>query len=170
MLTYFLTVKNISGWIIGWKCHLQFPKFNSFLRHRCSVYSLSAILYLVLVNRDVRLNTDVPLIHFVGLPLLGGIFCDTQHVWHAKGPCLEVRNTHSRAKVGAWSFGSILKDSNTKIVCVEEIERNCGRISLLAVGLECTITGGLICIFDVLSSTVIRTIHVKEKVRCYWII
>lgn len=98
------------------------------------------------------------------MPLLGGILSGTRYVWHAKGPCLEVRDTKTGNKVGAWTFGYILKDSNTKIVCVEEIQRPNGMLSLLAIAIECTISGGLICIFDVFCSKVIRAIQIKEKV------
>lgn len=95
---------------------------------------------------------------------MGGILSDTRYIWHAKGPCLEVRNTKTGNKVGAWTFGCILKDSNTRIVCVEEIQRPNGMLSLLAVAIDCTISGGLICIFDVFGSKVIRAIQIKEKV------
>ncbi|KAJ8964806.1 hypothetical protein NQ314_004613 [Rhamnusium bicolor] len=98
-----------------------------------------------------------------GLPLLGGVLSDTRYIWHAKGPCLEIRNTKTGTKVGAWTFGSILKDSNTRVVCVDEIQRLNGRLSLLAIGIECTISGGLICVFDVFGSKVIRAIQIKEK-------
>ncbi|CAH1107347.1 unnamed protein product, partial [Psylliodes chrysocephalus] len=98
------------------------------------------------------------------LKLLGGVFQDSHYIWQAKGPVLEIRNTKSGHKVGAWVFGGILKDSNTKIVCVEELQRPNGRISLLVVGIECTISGGIICIFDVFSSKVIRAIQIKEKI------
>ncbi|XP_074041102.1 AT hook containing transcription factor 1 homolog isoform X2 [Leptinotarsa decemlineata] len=99
-----------------------------------------------------------------GLPLSGRLLQDTRHVWHAKGPSLEVRNAKTGCKVGAWTFGYILKDSNTSIVCVEEIRRPHGRLSLLAVGIDCAISGGLVCIFDVFSSKVIRAIQIKEKI------
>ncbi|XP_018577451.1 protein ELYS isoform X2 [Anoplophora glabripennis] len=99
-----------------------------------------------------------------GLPLLGGILSDTHYVWHSKGPCLEIRNTKTGIKVGAWTFGCILKDSNTRIVCVEEIQRPNGMLSLLAVAIDCAISGGLICIFDVFGSKVIRAIQIEEKI------
>ncbi|KAJ8920901.1 hypothetical protein NQ315_015694 [Exocentrus adspersus] len=97
-------------------------------------------------------------------PHLGGILSGTRYVWHAKGPSLEVRDTKTGSKVGAWTFGSILKDSNTKIICVEEIYRLNGTLSLLAVGINCEISGGLICIFDVFCSKVIRAIQIENKI------
>lgn len=47
---------------------------------------------------------------------------------------------------------------------MEEIQRPNGMLSLLAIAIECTISGGLICIFDVFCSKVIRAIQIKEKV------
>ncbi|KAJ8980297.1 hypothetical protein NQ317_005217 [Molorchus minor] len=98
------------------------------------------------------------------LPTLSGVLAETRYVWHAKGPCLEIRDARTGVKVGAWIFGSILKDSNTRVMCVDEIERPNGRLSLLAVGVECGIAGSMICIFEVFGSKVLRAIHIKEKV------
>ncbi|CAH2017316.1 unnamed protein product [Acanthoscelides obtectus] len=97
-------------------------------------------------------------------PVLGGILSEGKYVWHAKGSCLEVRNGKSGFKIGAWTFGCVLRDSNTKIVCVEEVDTSSGHLPLLAVGLDCSISGGSICIFDAGSSRVIRAIHVKERI------
>ncbi|CAH2002846.1 unnamed protein product [Acanthoscelides obtectus] len=97
-------------------------------------------------------------------PVLGGILSEGKYVWHAKGSCLEVRNGKSGFKIGAWTFGCVLRDSNTKIVCVEEVDTSNGHLPLLAVGLDCSISGGSICIFDAGSSRVIRAIHVKERI------
>lgn len=41
-------------------------------------------------------------------------------------------------------------------------------LSLLAVAIDCAISGGLICIFDVFGSKVIRAIQVKEKVCIFY--
>ncbi|CAH0556685.1 unnamed protein product [Brassicogethes aeneus] len=95
---------------------------------------------------------------------LGGILLETNFSWLAKGPCLEVRNNKTGCKVGAWTFGYILKDSGTKVVCVDEIKKPHGRLPLLAVGLDCELSGGLICIFDVYGSKVIRAIQIKDKI------
>ncbi|VEN48837.1 unnamed protein product [Callosobruchus maculatus] len=97
-------------------------------------------------------------------PVLGGILSEAKYIWHAKGPCLEVRSAKSGFKVGAWTFGCIVRDSSTKIVCVEEIDTSNGHLPLLAVGLDSTISGGMICIFDAGSSRVIRAIHVKGRI------
>lgn len=57
-----------------------------------------------------------------------------------------------------------MKDSTTKIVCVEDLKKTNGGLYLLAVALECPISGGIICLFNVFNSRIIRAIHVKEKV------
>lgn len=95
---------------------------------------------------------------------MGGILSDTKHVWQAKGPYLEIRDTKRGCKVGSWTFGSILKDSNTKIVGVKELQKSSGKLALLIVALECNISGGIICLFNIFSSKVIRAIQVKQKV------
>lgn len=96
------------------------------------------------------------------LVTLGGVLLDTNFSWLAKGPCLEIRNNKTGYKIGAWTFGNIVRDSNTQIVCVDEIKKP--RFPFLAVGINCDISGGLVCIFDVYGSKVIRSIQVSEKV------
>ncbi|XP_030746722.1 protein ELYS isoform X2 [Sitophilus oryzae] len=107
---------------------------------------------------------------FEDLPILGGILSDLKHAWQAKGSCLEIRNILTGRKIGSWIFGGILKDSNTRIVAVDEVKRSQGRLSLLVVGLECTISGGLICIFDIFGSKVLRVIQVKKQITSLHVI
>lgn len=83
---------------------------------------------------------------------------------------MEIRDTKRGSKVGSWTFGSILKDSNTKIVDVKELQKSSGKLALLAVALDCTISGGIICLFNIFSSKVIRAIHIKQKVNIYIIL
>lgn len=96
---------------------------------------------------------------------IGGILSDTRHVWQAKGPYLEIRDTKRGSKVGSWTFGCILRDSNTKIVDVKELQKSSGKLALLAVALDCAISGGIICLFNIFSSKVIRAIQIKKKVN-----
>ncbi|XP_076270585.1 uncharacterized protein LOC143202735 isoform X1 [Rhynchophorus ferrugineus] len=107
---------------------------------------------------------------FEDLPILGAILSDLKHVWQAKGSCLEVRNMSTGRKVGSWVFGGILKDSNTKIVAVDEFKRTQGQLSFLIVALECTISGGLLCVFDIFGSKVLRVIQVKEQITSLHVI
>lgn len=96
---------------------------------------------------------------------MGGFFCESKNVWLAKGPILQIINTTSHLKVAEWIFGSILKDHTLQITCAAEIPRKRGGLPFLVVGLQSNIVGGLICIFDVALSKVIRTIDVKYNVR-----
>lgn len=112
-------------------------------------------ILIIIINYDI---------FDIGLYALGGVLSDTKHVWQAKGPYLEIRDTKRGLKVGSWTFGCILKDSNTKIIDVKELQKSSGKLSLLAVSLDCTISGGIICLFNIFSSKVIRAIHIKEKV------
>lgn len=97
---------------------------------------------------------------------LGGIFHDNAFSWLSHGPRLEVFDVRKGDKVGAWTFGYVLKDLNTEIVCVEEIHRPNGRLPLLAVGLNCN-HNGIVCIFDFARSKIIRAININEKVSWF---
>lgn len=101
---------------------------------------------------------------------MGGILSDTRHVWQANGSYLEIRDIKRGLKVGSWTFGGILKQSGVQIVAVKELQKSNGKLPLLAVALNCSVTGGIVCLFNIFSSKVIRAIHVIEKVRLFWII
>lgn len=103
----------------------------------------------------------------LGLLAIGGVLSDTRHVWQAKGPYLEIRDTKRGSKIGSWTFGYVLKDSNTKIVDVKELQKSNGKLALLAVALNCSVNGGTVCLFNIFSSKVIRAIQVIEKVRLF---
>lgn len=121
-----------------------------------------------LQSKQVRYITVFKTYYYIkilGLFSIGGILSDTRHAWQAKGPYLEIRDTKRGSKVGSWTFGCILKDSNTKIVDVKELQKSSGKLALLAVGLNCTISGGFVCLFNIFSSKVIRAIQIKEKVK-----
>lgn len=62
-------------------------------------------------------------------------------------------------------FGNILNDYSVQITHVVEIPRKRGSLPLLAIGLQSGAIGGYICIFDVASSKVIRSVDVKYNVR-----
>lgn len=51
-----------------------------------------------------------------------------------------------------------------KVICVEQLNRANGKVPLLAIGLECIFTGGLVCVFDIIASKVLRIIEVKSNV------
>nr|XP_015835953.1 PREDICTED: protein ELYS isoform X3 [Tribolium castaneum] len=109
-----------------------------------------------------------------GLPYecktIGGVLRGNDYVWLSNGPHLTAINTKMGCQVGAWSFGWVLKDSNTKVVCVDVIQRPNGRLPFLAVGIDCDLSGGMICIFDFATSKIIRAIHVTDKITCLHVI
>lgn len=85
-------------------------------------------------------------------------------MWKATASNFSVYNTKTGVKVAAWNFGSVNKDSSTKVVCVEELHRPTGKLPLLIIGLECDVGDGMICIFDVIGSRVLRSIQIGNKV------
>ncbi|CAG9771850.1 unnamed protein product [Ceutorhynchus assimilis] len=99
---------------------------------------------------------------FEDFPVLGNILSDLKYFWQAKGPCLEVRLTTTGCIVGSYTFGSVLKDTNTKIVAVEELKRRDD--PLLVVALDCALTGGVICVFDIFGRGVLRAVRIGEKI------
>ena len=91
---------------------------------------------------------------------------DTQYAWLSCGPNFKVIRTSNGAKVAAWTFGSVLRDSKTRVTCVTELPSNdgTGRVTQFVVGLECELVGGMICVFDIRGSRVLRAIHMPSKV------
>lgn len=96
---------------------------------------------------------------------LGGFLCDTKYAWLAKGAVLQVICTKTQTKISEWIFGNILRDRTIRITCVDEIPRKRGSLPLLAIGLQSSVIGGYICVFDIALSKVVRTIDVKYNVR-----
>jgi hypothetical protein len=96
---------------------------------------------------------------------------DTQYAWLSWGPNFEVIRTTNGAKVAAWTFGAARRNSKTRVSCVTELPCNdgSGRVSQFVVGLECELAGGMICIFDIRGSKVLRAIQMPSKV-CEFVI
>lgn len=97
-------------------------------------------------------------------PPLGGFLCESKYAWLAKGPVLQIICTKTQSKISEWIFGNILRDRTIRITCVDEIPRKKGSLPLLAIGLQSSVIGGYICVFDIALSKVIRTIDVKYNV------
>ncbi|XP_071451858.1 protein ELYS-like, partial [Hetaerina americana] len=102
-------------------------------------------------------------------PLLGGLSRDNHYAWISRGPKFEVVAADSGAKVAAWTFGGILKDTNTKVTCAVElptVENGYGTSvsCLYAVGLDCYMSPGMVCLFDIRGSKIIKAIQVPGKV------
>ncbi|GFG34649.1 hypothetical protein Cfor_03066 [Coptotermes formosanus] len=98
--------------------------------------------------------------------LKGGLLKDTQYAWLSWGPNFEVIRTTNGAKVAAWTFGVALHQTKTKVTCVTELPCNdgSGRVSQFVVGLECELDGGMICVFDIRGSKVLRAVQMPTKV------
>lgn len=97
---------------------------------------------------------------------LGGVLNDVNYTWLANGSRLVVLNSNNGVKLAAWNFGAVLRDSCTRITCVVGLQSTNGRRPLLVVGLQSGATRGMICIFDITSSKVIRAVQI-DKTVCY---
>ncbi|KAG8233674.1 hypothetical protein J437_LFUL014116 [Ladona fulva] len=130
------------------------PNFVS----RCVQFSSSAVDYL---DPEDGCNKIYPLI--------GGLSRDTHHAWISRGPYFEVVSTNNGEKIAAWTFGGILKDTNTKVTCAVELPTlkdayGASVSSLFAVGLDCYLSYGMVCLFDIRGSKVVKAIQVPGKV------
>lgn len=94
----------------------------------------------------------------------GGVLSDIRYSWLCRGPKLEILHTKTGSKVAAWSFGTVVHDFETYITCVTELPSVLGKLPILIIGLECEIGGGMICMFDINSSRVIRAIQIDDRV------
>lgn len=91
-------------------------------------------------------------------------------MWYANGPRFEVVELKTGKKIASWTFGSILKDGSANITCLAEIPCLAKEIPLLVLGLDYAATGGVICIFDILTSKIVRAIQVNDKVSKYYVV
>lgn len=87
-----------------------------------------------------------------------------KYTWLCNGPRLEVLSTKSGAKVAAWTFGEVIKDYHTRITCVAEVPVGAPRSAMLAVGLQSAGTRGMLCVFDVRTSKVLRAVNIEKPV------
>nr|XP_022908101.1 protein ELYS [Onthophagus taurus] len=100
----------------------------------------------------------------------GGILSDNKYAWYVNGSRLQVVDVRRGKTIAGWCFGSIVKDSTTKVVCIAEIPILSRETPVLVVGLEYLSTGGTICVFDVLTSKVVRALQLKEKISSLHVI
>lgn len=99
------------------------------------------------------------------------ISSDGSFGWLAKGSALEVFNLKSGHRIAAWCFGALIKDPETLITAVCEYENDRCATSQLVVAsttLNVRIPGGVICVFDVHRSAVVRAIQFPHEVRFVW--
>jgi len=95
------------------------------------------------------------------------IFLDGSYGWLVKGSVLEVFNVKFGQRLAAWSFGAAIKDPETLITAVCEFENDRTATSQLVVAsttLNPRMPGGLICLFDVDRSSVIKSVHLPYEV------
>ncbi|XP_064642421.1 protein ELYS-like isoform X2 [Lineus longissimus] len=101
--------------------------------------------------------------HGDGKVSLGSFSKDGSFSWITRGASLEVVNSSTSERIAAWSFGSVIKDTKTTIMCVVEYEYD--GVPHLLVGLD-TSNNGMICIFDIKTSKIVKAIEIPEKVTC----
>ena len=92
------------------------------------------------------------------MSLTDGTLC-----WIVKGAHLEVVDVQSKDRVAAWRFGKVLKDEHTSVTCVKEYEQ--GKSCKLLVGVCNASTSGMLCLFDVATSRVVKAIEIPQQVR-----
>ncbi len=83
--------------------------------------------------------------------------------WLARGPALEVFSGTTGVRTAAWSFGALLKDAHTCITCVREMDIE-GAAKLIVSTTSPTTNTGLICVFDLQCSKIVKAIEVPYKV------
>nr|CAD7398305.1 unnamed protein product [Timema cristinae] len=125
------------------------------------------------VSREVQFPTSV--LKYLHLdkpqedrvyPVKGGLFNDGKLAWLSYGPRLDVVCMKTGLRRGYWRFGVPLPDCQTVVTCVIELPAGTtsGRVRRLLVGLNSDVEGGRICVFDFVSSKVLRAVAVPAPV------
>ncbi|KAL4221649.1 Protein ELYS [Mactra antiquata] len=95
-----------------------------------------------------------------------GSFCgfsnDGKVGWIVRGSLLEVIKISSCERLAAWKFGQIIGDVHTNITCVKEFRF--GQSRKLLVGVCNASSTGLLCLFDVSLSKVVKAIEIPQPV------
>ena len=87
---------------------------------------------------------------------------DGRLCWIVKGAHLEVLDISTQNRLAAWHFGKVLKDEHTSVTCVKEFEQ--GKSCKLLVGVCNAAPTGMLCLFDVAASKVIKAIEIPQQV------
>lgn len=74
-------------------------------------------------------------------------------------------STSNGTRIAAWHFGTAMKDEGTSITCVSEYHYGTG--TKLLVGLETGTGTGMLCVFDVKTSKVVKAIDLPQRVGRY---
>nr|CAD7259835.1 unnamed protein product [Timema shepardi] len=99
-------------------------------------------------------------------PVKEGLFNDGKLAWLSYGPRLDVVCMKTGLRRGYWRFGVPLPDCQTVVTCVIELPAGTasGRVRRLLVGLNSDVEGGRVCVFDFVSSKVLRAVAVPAPV------
>ncbi|XP_060062460.1 protein ELYS-like [Ylistrum balloti] len=97
-----------------------------------------------------------------GAPVCAGVSKDGGLSWITHGPVVEVVNTKTRNCLASWTFGAVLKDSHTSIASVAEYK--CNQDLKLLLGVNNSSDNGMLCVFDVSLSKVVKAIEIPHKV------
>ena len=84
--------------------------------------------------------------------------------WIARGSALEVVRVTTGTRIAAWCFGAILRDASTRVTAICEFHYD-GEIKLLVATTTPHTNAGLVCVFDVKTSKVIRAVEISYRVR-----
>ncbi|XP_021372867.1 protein ELYS-like isoform X1 [Mizuhopecten yessoensis] len=97
-----------------------------------------------------------------GAPICAGVSKEGALSWITHGPVVEVVNTKTRDCLASWTFGAILKDSHTSIASVAQY--NCNQDFKLLLGVNNSSDNGMLCMFDVGLSKVVKAVEIPHKV------
>ena len=88
--------------------------------------------------------------------------------WVARGGALEVFMVSTAQRVAVWSFGAALKDTSTVITAVAEYSYD-GAPRLLVGTTSSSTQAGLLCVFDIKTSKVVKAVEVPYKVSSHFL-
>lgn len=94
----------------------------------------------------------------------GGVTKDLKYAWIVNGPKFQVIEVQSGSRVASWLFDGILRDKRSRITCVAELPNNNGSPPLFVLGLDCETSGGMIYIFNIMGSKIMRAIQLDDRV------
>ncbi|XP_013391825.1 protein ELYS-like [Lingula anatina] len=95
--------------------------------------------------------------------ILSGVMKSGRLAWIARGDALEVVNIATGARKAAWKFGALLQEERSPtITCVAEY--SFANAPKLLIGLETGVHAGMLCMFDVKTSKVVKAVDFMHKV------
>ena len=91
---------------------------------------------------------------YITAEILYGFLADGDISWHAAGAHIQFVDTKTKLKINEYTFGAVLKDFSRKITCVSELVSQFKQVTLVAVGVECGVANGMVCILDIFARKV----------------